>query len=363
MRKLMTLLAVIGLAPMVQAAESYPSVDFGGRIQADATYFDNDKYPYADGSEVRRARVYWQGDVAEDWSYRAQWEFAGDDVAVKDAYLRYNGFSNTQITVGHYKPFSGLEFLTSSNNMTFTERAMVNGFQGDRRLSAGVSHWNDRYTIQAALFTHEASNAIRGNGANARFVYRPDIGAGQLLHLGVVMGQETDDNDTVRLRARPDSHQDSHRIIDTGNIANVDDLDRFGVEAAFVQGKFSAQGEYLRRDINRYAGGDLSFDGYYLSASYFLTEDSRPYSNSSAAFGTLTPNDSEGAWEIGARISNLDLTDQSVAGGSADVLTLGVNYYMTRAIRFSANYMMADSDDVAGDDDPNALQLRVRITF
>lgn len=365
MKKLMISLAIIGLGfvPVTQAAESYPTVDFGGRVQADATYFDNDNYPHADGSEVRRARVYWRGNLSEDWEYRAQWDFAGDEPALKDGYFRYTGIANTQITFGHFKPFSGLEFLTSSNNMTFTERAMVNGFAGDRRLGAGYVRTTDRYTFQAAAFTHEANNAVRGNGANARFVYRPDIGEGQFLHLGVNLGSETDDNDAVRFRARPDSHQDSHRIIDTGNIINVDDIERLGLEAAYVNGPFSAQAEYIERSVNRTVGTDLSFAGYYASLSYFLTNDSRPYSNSSAAFGTLDPSADSGAWEIAARLSNLDLTDQTVAGGSADVLTLGVNYYMTRAIRFTANYMMADSDEVAGDDDPNALQVRVRITF
>jgi len=365
MKKLMTLLAVIGLGsvPVAQAAESYPTVDFGGRVQADATYFNNDKYPYADGSEIRRGRIYWRGNLSEDWEYRAQWDFAGDEPALKDGYFRYTGIANTQITLGHFKPFSGLEFLTSSNNTTFTERAMANGFQGDRRLGAGYVRWNDRYTFQAAAFTHEANNAIRGNGVNARFAYRPEMAGDAFLHLGVSLGRETDDNDAVRFRARPESHQDSHRIINTGTIANVDDLQRFSVEAAYVNGPFSAQAEYIQRNVNRTVGGDVSFGGYYAYASYFLTNDSRPYSNSSAAFGTVDPSAESGAWEIAARFSNLDLTDNGVLGGEADVFTLGVNYYMTRAIRFSANYMMADSDAVAGDDDPDALQLRVRITF
>lgn len=365
MKKLMTTLAVIGLGcvPAIQAAENYPTVDFGGRVQADATYFNNDKYPYADGSEIRRARVYWRGNVSADWEYRAQWDFAGDEPALKDGYVRYTGLNNTQITLGHFKPFSGLEFLTSSNNATFNERAMVNGFQGDRRLGLGVEHWNERFTLQAATFTHEANNAIRGNGTNARFVYRPDLGDGQLLHLGLALGRETDDNDSVRFRARPDSHQDSHRIINTGTINNVDSLNRLALEAAYVNGPFSAQAEFIQQDVNRNIGADYSFAGYYAYASYFLTNDSRPYSNSSAAFGTVSPNAESGAWEIAARISNLDLTDGAVLGGEADVFTLGVNYYMTRDLRFTANYMFADSDAIAGDDDPGALQLRIRFTF
>ncbi len=358
-------LAIMLLASSQLAlAQDYPTVEFGGRVQADATYFDNDKYAYSDGSELRRGRVYWRGNVSEDWDYRAQFEFAGDEPTVKDAYLRYRGIEGSMISIGHYRPFTGLEILTSSNNATFNERAMVNAFQGDRRMGLGYSKWTDRYTFQSAVFTNEANNAVRGEGFNARFSYRPELAGEQFLHLGASWTRETDDDDSVRFRARPESHQDSHRIINTGSINDVDTLSKLGLEAAYVSGPFSAQAEYIQQQVNRQNGAaDLSFDGYYAYISYFLTADSRPYSNTSAAFGTVSPASDKGAWEIAARISNLDLTDSLVAGGQADIFTLGVNYYMTRDIRFTANYMMADSDSVAGDDDPNTLSLRVRITW
>lgn len=363
MKKLIPATLALLAGSQLAFTQDYPTLDFGGRVQADATYYDNDKYNYTDGSELRRGRVYWRGNASEDWEYRAQFEFAGDEPALKDGYFRYGGIENTQITVGHFKPFSGLEFLTSSNNATFNERAMVNVFQGDRRMGLGYSRSTERYTFQSAVFTHEANNAVRGQGLSARFSYRPALSGEQFMHLGVSWGRESDDDDAVRFRARPDSHQDSHRIINTDVIANVDTLNKYGLEAAYVNGPFSAQAEYIQQKVSRQIGSDLSFGGYYAYVSYFLTEDSRPYSNSSAAFGTVTPSADSGAWEVAARLSNLDLTDQGIAGGEADVVTLGVNYYMTRNIRFAANYTMADSDAVAGDDDPNALQLRVRITF
>ncbi len=363
MKKLTLAIAMLAGA-QTAFAQDYPTVEFGGRVQADATYFDNDKYDYSDGNEVRRGRVYWRGYVSENWDYRAQIEFTSDDPTIKDGYLRYHGFDNTIISFGHFWPYPGLEILTSSNNATFNERGMANIFQGDRRMGVGITKWSDRYTFQSAVFTNEANNALRGEGVNARIAYRPELGDDQLLHLGLSWGRDSRANDSIRFRARPESHQDSHRLVDTGSITDVDSLNKIGLEAAYVNGRFSAQAEYLQQDVDRYNNAaDLSFDGYYGFVSYFLTADSRPYSNSSAAFGTVDPSSDKGAWEIAARVSNLDLTDSLVNGGQADIFTLGVNYYMTRDIRFTANYMMADSDDVAGDDDPNTLSLRVRITW
>ena len=179
----------------------------------------------------------------------------------------------------------------------------------------------------------------------------------------MALSREKDDDEVVRLRARPESHQDSHRIINTDKISGISRVDKIGLEAAYVNGRFSAQTEFVRQSLKRRQGPDLSFDGYYAYASYFLTADSRPYSTSNASFGTVSPSSDKGAWEIAARISNLDLSDRDISGGEADIFTLGVNYYMTRNLRFTANYIMADSDDVAGNDDPNALQLRMRFTF
>ena len=177
------------------------------------------------------------------------------------------------------------------------------------------------------------------------------------------MAYETDDDDTVRLRARPESHQDGHRIVNTGNIADIDRINKFGFDVAIVRGRFSAQAEHVTQRIQRKVDPDLSFVGSYAYVSYFLTDDSRPYSNTGAAFGTLTPSSDKGAWELAARFSTLDLDDTDILGGEVDTFTVGVNYYMTRDLRFTANYIMADSTMAGIDDDPNTLQLRVRLTF
>lgn len=355
--------ACLLISTTIFAAENGPTIEFGGRLHADTTDYDNDNFQYSEGSELRRARLFVRGDLNEDWDYKLQYDFAPNHAQLKDGYIRYNGFTNSRITLGNFKQFSSLEELTSSNNITFTERSLPNALVSSRRFGIGFQNWSDRYSAAVSVYTHDANNAIRGEGIAGRFVYRPDLGDETLLHLGVALARESDDNDSIRRRARPESHQDSHRIVNTGTINGVDDFDKIGFEAAFVRGRFSAQSEYVSQNIQRHTDPDLSFNGYYAYLSYFLTEDSRSYSISDAAFGTVTPSSEKGAWELAARFSNLELNDNEIQGGEVDSITLGVNYYMTRDLRFTANYIMSDSDLAGFSDDPNILQMRIRFTF
>ena len=133
------------------SAENTPSLSFRGRIHADRTFFENDKYSYQDGSELRRGRLYIRGNLDEGWEYRIQYDFAPDNPELKDGYIRYNGFRNTRITFGHFKQFSSLEELTSSNNITFTERALPNDLTTSRRIGVGLQRWSATLVCNVGL--------------------------------------------------------------------------------------------------------------------------------------------------------------------------------------------------------------------
>jgi phosphate-selective porin OprO/OprP len=212
----------------------------------------------------------------------------------------------------------------------------------------------------------ESTTDDEGFGVGARLTYAPwatDTGA---LHLGIAASMESPQlgNDTARFRARPEANVDGSRLIDTGNIANVDDITKYGLEAALVQGPFSLQTEYLQASVARTAGNpDADFDGYYVLGSWFLTGESRPYSAKSGSFGRVKPAAGSGAWEVAARYSNLNLNDGVIAGGEMDNWTLGVNYYMNANARLMFNYVVVDTDDNAGNDDPSIFLMRAQVDF
>ena len=96
---------------------------------------------------------------------------------------------------------------------------------------------------------------------------------------------------------------------------------------------------------------DVSFDGYYVAASYFLTGEDRPYSTSSGKFGRVEPSNNFalngsgwGAVELALRYSNLDLNDSPVYGGEENNWTVGLNWYLNPHTRMMLNYIHGDID-------------------
>lgn len=64
----------------------------------------------------------------------------------------------------------------------------------------------------------------------------------------------TDANQEFKLSARPDSHLTDAKYLNTGKISDVESISLLGLEAAWVQGPFSLQGEYIAASVNRDAG-------------------------------------------------------------------------------------------------------------
>lgn len=371
----------------IASADGDFEVGIGGRLQFDAAVFDEDEGSVGNGSEVRRGRLYVAGTFNRHWHYKNQIDFAGNDVSIKDAYLRYSGLP-ARITLGNFKePFS-LEELTSSRFMTFMERALPNVFAPSRNLGVAADV-NGRFAgtdggwsaalgifgegIDDSSFDGDAQREDdQGVGATGRLAVAPIATEDRLVHFGGAASyRDTGDDAEIRLRQRFESHIADRRLVDTGRIDGVDSLFRTGAEAALAWGPFSIQGEYMHADLQRPGRPDVDFSGYYAYASWFLTGESRAsaYSTSSGKFGRLQPNvpagPGIGAWELAARFSRVDLTDRGIDGGEEQNLTVALNWYPLSNLRFGAEYVQVlDLTGGPSDgDEPAAFQVRAQVDF
>lgn len=340
------------------------SFELGGRIMVDMAIFDEDITPLEDGMEFRRARLELEGTLYSDWGYKAQVDFAGNEAEIKDMYLAYAGLGEGELMIGQFKQFMGLEELTSSKYTTFMELGTTSVFYPSRKIGVGYLWKGANSTFGVSAYGNEAGEGLQNDGLvnfSTRYTYAPWSDEGNVLHLGIsAVSESADDTNTVGFSQRPEAHL-APRLIGA-TIADADGSTRLGLEAAWVAGPFSLQGEYIDASVQRTAGfEDLSFDGYYVQASYFLTGESRPYK--AGTFGRVKPENPAGAWEIAARLSNLNLVDGAVDGGELNDLTLGLNWYANPHTRFMANYVKVEAEQGGVVDEPGILEFRAQIDF
>lgn len=352
------------------------SLRVGGRIQADAATYSEDVRRHNDGTEIRRARLFVQGKLWQAWKYKFQYDFSNSGSAgIADAYIQYVGLKSWKIAVGHIKePFS-LQNMTSSKYITFTERGLPHLFTPNRAIGIGVGRSSNNWSLNAGLFGEGIDGATddedEGYSITGRATYAPVLDKQQHLHLGVSASYRNSGSvDTIRFRDRPESHLTNTRDVDT-NAINADSNIRAVGELAYSYGPASVQGEYYFVDVDREgASPDLSFSGYYVEGSWFLTDDTNNYIGNKGAYGKVKPRSivgkgGFGAWQLAVRFSSVDLNDNDIAGGNEQNFSLGLNWYANNNIRMSANYVnVLDVTGGPGDgDEPEAFQMRAQVEF
>lgn len=364
-------------SPKITSADGNNSFKVGGRVQADAAFFSDDKVDHPDGTTFRRARLGVSGKAGADWKYKLEADFANNDTKLTDAYIRYTGLDGATITAGQFKePFS-LENLTSSRFITFLERASINSFSPDRNIGLAATSNGSNWTASLGVFGESAGDSgsdDEGWSTTGRLTYAPIVNNDLKVHLGVAGSYRTPDRstDSVRYNTRPDTGLASAKSIDTGTISDVDNVTLLGLEAAVLAGSFSVQAEYASADVDTDGSNSPRFDGGYVQASYFLTGESRHYSAKKSIFGRVKPahplnlkTGDIGAWEIAARVSTLSLTDGPISGGEMDTATVGLNWYPSDYTRVMLNYTSVDTDSNATtvDDDPQIVAARFQLDF
>lgn len=155
-------------------------IDIGGRLQLDAAkYFDDDPPSLESGFEVRRARLYVEGTVWNNWDFKVQYDFTTldksdtrDITGFNDLYIRYTGFDFGSITAGHFKePFS-LDQLTATKHLIFMERALPNALVPGRNIGISLNSYGENWTATAGLYGGSMEQPTHdGHGVTGRATF------------------------------------------------------------------------------------------------------------------------------------------------------------------------------------------------
>lgn len=327
-------------------------------------------------TEFRRIYLGFDGTLPGGFGYRVEADFANPSaVELTDVFMTYKPSPEITLAVGQQKPFDSMEDLTSDLLTSFMERAAFNtAFNFERRVGLSATYGGKTLLVQGGVFTDNTKDLDDINNSysiDGRIVFMPKIGNGQ-LHLGA-SAHYRDFNDAphfANYQARPFVHTTDLRLVGTGNIIPIDAETNYGVEFAYINGRFHATAESHWLTAKRPGLADPTFNGGYAELGMLLTDDQTIYK--AGVYDRIRPKTPVGkggigAIQVNARYDWLDLIDAGIVGGRQQIGAVSVLWIPTDYVRFIVNYghlWLNRSPIAAGTDrDYSADTLGMRAQF
>ena len=374
-----------------------------GYIQADARFYPGDSSGSGvnDGANdtflLRRVRPILEGTVFNNYDFRLMLDFpsggvssSANDVYVQDAYVNARLFPEFQIQAGKFKEPVGLERLQSGANLLFVERAYPTQIAPNR--DVGVQLQGDLFkgslSYAAGVF-----NGVSDGGSGdietadddkdfaARLFAHPFLNTNidPLRGLGLgIAGTYGNQDSSLRAFTTPGQQRFFAYASDV-----VADGDRWRVspQGYYYWGPFGLLAEYIvsNQEIRRGSDATGAFEtaentAWQFAVSYILTGENN-------SFKPLVPkrpfslrDGGWGAWELTARISELDVDDDlfpsfadpDATATKATSWAAGVNWHLNRNVKFQLNYEQTDFDGGTTDfleDGEKVIFARAQIAF
>ncbi len=360
---------------------------FDNRVYVDgALYFGDNTYHNYDlgtveenkignGVNIRRMRFAMKTILWGHWGGEIDFDFAYNEVDIKDAYVRYFG-NNWQVKVGNFKePFS-MEVTTTSRYLTFIERPMVSKMDPSRHLGISYRRFGNHYFFEGGLFSSEIANDLMqdqnkkygtsaGWSSTARIAWAPIKKDRMVLHIGASGSYRTpkipelgDPVNSFRFSTRAETSINRKKYIDTDFIENSKSAVLYNFELAFAKNNFKIGGEYLRgrifRDADKVPVGEdkPSVGGFFVYGGWIVNNADYYYNMGEAEFSQINfRNNKKGAFEVAVRYTYMNANSFKdnevipyIPGGSGESYTLGLNYYFNYNVKIMLDYSYVNHD-------------------
>lgn len=371
-----------------------------GRILVDAIFQDIDRGGGTAGDiktrNFRGRQVFLgvEGQLNSKFAYKAEGGAVnGGAWAWDDVVIEYKPTDFTSLQFGNVKAF-GLENLTSTRFRTFMEQGAIGEVtEATYNLGVVAKTWGQNWTLSGAIQGDSLNSAdvTAGVGAAAnakermqyvvRGTFAPILTDTTKLHLGAwARYRDSGTEAGFTYQTRP-NNQVSGRYSGTGVIGESDTT--YGAEAIYIFNNFSVQGEYAQIDVDplpalaatAVQSGKITTG--YVFGSWFVTGDSRIYDPAKAEINRPKIKNPVtaggfGGVEIAARYDFADFSDvrgttgaNPTMAGDFKAYTVGVNYYPTSYVRFTANFTHSESENavLTNSYEQDTLQFRSQIDF
>jgi phosphate-selective porin OprO and OprP len=386
-----------------------------GTLHADSRAYSGDSVPEtADTFILRRVRPTFEGTFGGIYDFRFMPDFASGRTAIVDAYVVARFDPGATLTVGKFKPPVGLERLQSSSDIRFIERGLPTSLVPNRDLGVQLSgEFNGGvFAYQLGYFNGVNDGQSSDNPAApdievdtegdyaARVFFQPFINSENfgLRGLGFGVGSTWQDvegsaaNTALAAYRSPGQQSIFSFRANTatgttpGNATFADGQRlRLAPQLHYARGSFGVLGEYtqVEQDVSRVVGGarlsdSLTHSAWQAQFAWFITGEDQSFRGYTPASTFRPGREGVGAWELVARIHELDIDDDAFVGditsfanpasavSKATAYGVGVNWYPWNTVKLSINYEQTEFEGGAatGDRaDERALLSRFAINF
>ncbi len=348
-----------------------------GLLQADSrTYLDDNPLATSnDGFFLRRARPILEGRLFDRVDFRFTPEFGGSgSPSIVDALVAYEFLPDLTLRAGRFKPLLGEEHSYADAAGLFNERSLVTGlvpnrtqgFQLEGRLREG------QFAYAAGVYNASGDARVASNegfGGDVEFGGRlaatpflhhgPTALRGLTLGVGATFSQISSNQAALSATTggsrpgytTPALQQFFAYDPPVGPVVADGAHWRFSPFVSWVYGPFGILGEYAQScqgvlNATTLREAELTHSAWNVTAQWVLTGEN-------ATFEAIRPerpfslaNGGWGAWQLVARMSGLDIDDQSFQGfanpassaTSALSWSVGVNWWLSQNLRLLTSF-------------------------
>lgn len=328
----------------------------GADLQADSRTFlgENSGNPM-DNMLLRRVRPTFSGTVYKYVDYFFRPDFGQGSTIIYDAYLELKYFDFAKVRAGKFKPPVSLERLQSDDDTSFIERGFPTLLAPSRDIG---------YQISGDIVPHHVNysvgvfNGVPDNGLSDTSVSDHRDFAGRLFfnplnpevaNLGFGIGGSTGSVDGEALPGYKTFGQNTFFSFSPG-VIEAGHRTRLQPGGYYYMGPFGLLAEYGLTEESLQKGttrADIAFRAWQVAGSYILTGEKKGFSSPTPRKNFDPKTGGWGAVEIAIRTGGFS-ADRSVFNyGFASATTSpriahevvgGVNWYLNRLVRISADY-------------------------
>ncbi len=341
--------ASVGAAERDPAASSFRPF---ARAHIDAGYWDG---PAASDREstLRRARIGARGRLGEAWRYRTEIDVRDWELRPVDAWLQWRPGRDTRFTFGNQQVPMGLHAFDGSERRLFLEpglpAALTSGYRTgvlwQQRLAGRSTVAGGVFGERLSRFDDVDDTVAGGRGVNVRAT-RAWQGERLLLHAGVALERRWPGDNTLRIRARPETRLGNIRVVDTRRIADARHATTAAAEVAALGRRLAVTAEHIGSTVRRDGHAAAHFHGWQATAVWTFAADAWDYDRRR---GRIVADLPAGRWSLGLRLSELDLGSGGIDGGRAFAATVAASYRLTAWLRYTVEAGRSHGRDRNGD--------------